>query len=60
MADRFGVRYWFREGDTLVWDEIGPWDRYLAELVCVDMAGGILRGLGWVHVERAVIVPWVA
>jgi hypothetical protein len=56
---RYAVRVWFREGGSLVYDDLGPLDRYLAELVCVDCAGGIMRGPVWVHVERALIVPWV-
>lgn len=47
----------FYDAVPLVWDDLGPFDRYLAELVCVDMAGGIDRGGRWVHVERSVIVP---
>lgn len=58
-SERLGVRVWFTENGQPVWDEYGPYDRYFAELVCVDMAGGILRGERWTHVERALIVPWV-
>jgi hypothetical protein len=54
----YGVRVWFQEAGALVFDDLGPFDRYFAELVCVDMAGGITRGGRWVHVQRAVIVPW--
>lgn len=56
--DRFAVRIWFTERGERVWDDLGPFDRYLAELVAVDMAGGIDRGGTWTHVERALIVPW--
>lgn len=55
----FGVRVWFTEAGRPVFDDLGPFDRYFAELVCVDMAGGITRGGRWVHVERALIVPWM-
>lgn len=59
-AQNYAVRVWFRERGQLVFDDLGPLDRYLAELVCVGMANGIERGGVRVHVERALIVRWLA
>lgn len=56
---RYGVHITFEEYDAIVYDILGPFDRYLADLVAVDMAGGIMRGPRWVHVLSARIVPWV-
>ena len=56
----FGVRIHFEWQGQLVYEVLGPFDRYLAELVCVDMAGGYLFGMTVVHVQRAMIVPWLA
>jgi hypothetical protein len=56
---RWAVRIWFTENGQRVFDDLGPFDAYLAQLVCVGMADGIDRGGRWTHVERALIVPWV-
>ncbi len=55
----YGVHITFEEAGHRVYDILGPFDRYLAELMAVDMAGGIMRGPRWVHVLSARIVPWV-
>ena len=52
------VRTFFYEDGALVYLDEGPFDRYFAELVIADIAqdASILRGLGRVRVERAVLV----
>lgn len=55
----WAVRVWFHEAGHLVFDDLGPLDRYFAELLCVSMAEGLERGGRVVHVERALIVPWL-
>lgn len=55
---RYGVRIVFTHQGERLWDILGPFDHYLAELVCVDMAGGYMYGPSLVHVERALIVEW--
>ena len=52
----WGVLIYFED----VYDILGPFDRWLAELVCVDMASGVLRGERVVHVTRARIVAWIS
>jgi hypothetical protein len=56
----WGVVAYFLEAGREVYELFGPFDRYFAELVCVDMAAGLPRGGEWVHVTRSRIVPWVA
>lgn len=52
------VRSWFRENNQPVYLDEGPFDLYFAELVLADIGidASIVRGLGRVQVERAVIV----
>jgi hypothetical protein len=59
----WNVRTYFRAfpealGDVLVYDDAGPFDRVLAELVLADIGidGTMARGLGRVRVERAILV----
>lgn len=56
----YGVRITFDWQGDEVYELLGPFDRYFAELVCVDMAGGYLFGITVVHVKRARIEPWTA
>lgn len=55
---RYGVRIVFTHRGERLHDVLGPFDRYYAELVITDMAGGYMYGPTLVHVERARIVPW--
>jgi hypothetical protein len=57
---RYAVRIWFQEQGTTVYDELGPYTYPAAQACCESMAGGIVRGERWVHVDRALIVPWVS
>lgn len=39
------------------WHEfLGPFDKYFADLVCIDSAAGYMHGMTWVHVERAKVL----
>lgn len=43
--------------DGEVTEHVGPFDAYMAELVCLSMAGGYTPpGGGWFHVKRARVV----
>lgn len=53
----FYVRIVFDWRGEEVYDLIGPYDRYLADLVCLSMADGHLFGITVVHVKRAMVVP---
>lgn len=57
--ERFAVRIWFTHKGVRLWDDIGPMDRWYADVTCQGMAHlGWRYGPDWVHVERALIVPW--
>ncbi len=58
MTALWYVRIYFLENEELVYLDEGPWDRYLAELVLVDIGidATIPRGAGRVQVERAILV----
>ena len=58
-SSMWGVRIAFLEAGAEVFDVLGPFDRYFADLMCIDMAGGIVRGGRWVHVQRAIVEPWL-
>lgn len=56
----YAVRVWFTEQGATVYDDYGPYSTYAAAQACCEsMAGGITRGERWVHVFRALIVPWI-
>lgn len=39
------------------WHEfLGPFDKYFADLTCVDMMYGYMHGITHVHVERAKVL----
>ena len=52
------IRIWFEENGVEVYDDVGPWDHYLAELVLLDLNTFPYwhRGLTDVTVRRAKIV----
>lgn len=56
----WGVLCYFLEAEREVFEILGPFDAFFAELVCVDMASGLTRGGRWVHVTRAKVVPWLS
>lgn len=51
------VRIAYDVADGEVTEHVGPFDRYMAELVCISMAGGFASSGRWVHVKRAKVVP---
>lgn len=52
------VRIWFTENGVEVYDDLGPMPRWDADVTCQQLAHlGWRRGLSWVHVHRALIVP---
>lgn len=55
----YGVRVWFTEAGQSVFDDHGPFDYFTAQAWCEAMAGGMMRGERWTHVDRAIIVPWL-
>ena len=56
----WGVRIVFAWQGAEVWDIVGPFDRYFADLVCLDYAEAPHRfGVSDVRVLRAMVVPWM-
>ncbi|HEY3546889.1 MAG TPA: hypothetical protein VGK17_12500 [Propionicimonas sp.] len=53
---RYYVRIAYDVLDGEVTEHVGPFDAYMAELVCLSMAGGYSANGGWVHVKRAKVV----
>ena len=52
------LRIWFLERGVEVYDDLGPMPRWDADVTCQQIGHlGWRRGLEWVHVTRALIVP---
>ena len=56
-SDLYAVRVEFEHRGERLHEYVGPFDRYLAELVCIDFADApFMYGITPVRVERARIV----
>ena len=54
----FSVRVWFDWGGREVYEDLGPFDRYFAELMATSFPEmPYVFGLTEVHVKRSLIVP---